>query len=541
MGNSAKNLQNEQGERIPRHPDEFEALGYEIRITSFDDERARERCAVKLQAFNHGLEPQLTKVEAEIAKTGESADALRDHLYHRPMAVNEATMHAQASKLRILMVLAALASLISIAGNMITFALFGYAALATLGFALGMTAGPVVVGYFAYEHLLARYRRLRMAITVASLVLFALGFFELAQARRLMLERIAHAPAPASYVDNGPAVPQNVPAPAAGKVSEAHIRRLEGDGLLSLMIAADLLLGFLVGEIAEVRADEDFAAWKKLQAAEARLMSLAVERQAIFSRMDIAKTRCIAGFLRAQEIMAHRKPRYPRTPIVIFATLGLLTLHSSTAYGQRIKRDEAVLIDTSASIKPGLFRQYIAATEKLLATAPSNTRVLVFRISGHSFGDEEILSGWTPGARGVFTDALNRARRQLVAAFASKAVHLAPTARNTDIFGALARVKVEFGAEAGGKSIPKTVWIFSDMVNDTQEFPMPKLLQLGPRKMLQRARIEHLMLHLEHFSIRVQGASTAGLTPLNWLEIRKFWQMYFAAAGAQLVFYSPES
>jgi hypothetical protein len=32
---------------------------------------------------------------------------------------------------------------------------------------------------------------------------------------------------------------------------------------------------------------------------------------------------------------------------------------------------------------------------------------------------------------------------------------------------------------------PKTFWIFSDMMNETQDFPMPTLIAIGPEQMLE--------------------------------------------------------
>jgi hypothetical protein len=47
-----------------------------------------------------------------------------------------------------------------------------------------------------------------------------------------------------------------------------------------------------------------------------------------------------------------------------------------------------------------------------------NSCVWVSSISTDSFGGaHEILKGWTPGARGIFTGDLNRARRELSSNF----------------------------------------------------------------------------------------------------------------------------
>jgi len=122
---------------------------------------------------------------------------------------------------------------------------------------------------------------------------------------------------------------------------------------------------------------------------------------------------------------------------------------------QTIQRYEAILIDTSGSIaKRGassdLFPEYLFSTKKLLLTEPANSRVWVSIISTDSFGGvQEILKGWTPDARGVFTDDLNRARHQLASGFEAKSSGMSPVAAGTDIFGGLWHLKALFVGSEG--------------------------------------------------------------------------------------------
>jgi hypothetical protein len=157
-------------------------------------------------------------------------------------------------------------------------------------------------------------------------------------------------------------------------------------------------------------------------------------------------------------------------------------------------------------------------------------------------GTREIVKGWTPEVNGVFSDDLNRARRQVAMSFETKSAGLEPTAPGTDIFGGLWHMKSLFESVPRGspKATSKTVWILSDMMNETPEFPMPKLLEIGPERMLERAKANGLVVPLPRYEIRIYGASTAGLTPRSWATIRRFWEMYFVAAGTTLVSYSTE-
>jgi hypothetical protein len=163
-------------------------------------------------------------------------------------------------------------------------------------------------------------------------------------------------------------------------------------------------------------------------------------------------------------------------------------------------------------------------------------------LSTDSFGEfHEVLKGWTPDARGVFTDDLNRARHELASSFAAESAGMAS---GTDIFGGLWHVKTLF--ESGPKpddsrEITKTIWIFSDMMNETRSFPMPTLLELGPGEMLQRVTTRGLLVPLHSYKIYVYRASPSGLTPQVWVTVKEFWTLYFAAAGAELAAYSAES
>jgi hypothetical protein len=261
---------------------------------------------------------------------------------------------------------------------------------------------------------------------------------------------------------------------------------------------------------------------------------------------EIAKKYCMAGILRAQNMLNKRRPPYhPVLTVLVF----LILLGARPSWAQNIERYEGILIDTSGSISRGgttndLFHEYLISTKKLLLTEPPNSRVWVSSISTDSFGGaQEILNGWTPDARGVFTDNLNRARHELVSSFEAKSSGIAPLAQGTDIFGALWHLKALF--ESSPKSdaspiVPKTIWIFSDMMNETREFPMPALCERGPEGMLDRAKANGHIVPLTGYKIYVCGAAASGLTPQTWTAVKKFWNAYFSAAGAELELYSVE-
>jgi hypothetical protein len=143
----------------------------------------------------------------------------------------------------------------------------------------------------------------------------------------------------------------------------------------------------------------------------------------------------------------------------------------------------------------------------------------------------------------VFTDNLIRSRHQLASNFETKLSDVSPESQGTDIIGGLWHMKTVFDSYSTPDTPPlpsRTIWIFSDMVNETQTFPIPTLVQIGPERMLVRARAKGLLVPLKGYKIYVRGASPSGLSPQAWITIRDFWKMYFLACGAELVSYSAE-
>ena len=521
---------------------DFEKVGYETMLKCYDPEEAARSCAPLLHAYELVLQSSIRRLKAEIVELKSRAEALHSHLYNRPNPVSDAQMLSHVLKCRILIGLAVIAALACFVGNFTTFYLLGFSPVLTFVSALAMTALPSVVGHLAYEWIIHTRRWVQVLIVLVAVSLVGCGVLMIGQARTDMVNRATAVQQTNSYVDGADEENfQPAPEPKAQN-SESKIHETLGEGMLLVMIAAELVLAFLVGLVIRMLTDDDPTAWRKLKAVKKSIIELDERVAELAVLPELAKKYCAAGILRAQNGRSRRHPPYHRaiTPVLI-----MIVLLALPARAQTITRYEGILIDTSKSISRGdrrseLFQEYIAGVKKLLLTEPPNSRVEVLTISSDSFGGTgEILSGRTPGVHGVFTGELERARQQMILKFGQETSHMVPSAKGTDIFGALWRLKIIFDSNTNEESdaIQRTVWIFSDMQNETRTFPMPEHISTGSESLLQDAKARGLVIPLKGYSIRVCGVPTMGLMPTDWIMVRKFWRRYFSVAGTALVSY----
>jgi hypothetical protein len=532
---------------------DFEKLGFETMLKCEDIEIAKPICALELQAYAGGLQPELERLESETQLNKQKSAALLEDLYGRPIPVDDAEMLTHGKKARILLALVASAALACLVGQTATLSLLGVGFPLALVGAVGITALPLVVGHFAFEQIVAKFKALQIALAILGVGLCFGGLLRFAEARQMMLEKATETPVTNSYVDGTDADSlaagsHTEPEPKPNDYSESRIHEEFGNALLLFMIAADLMLGYLVGQLSRMHTDKDYAAWRELQKIAEIAIQLKERISEIGSSIEIAQKRCMAGILRAQNVRRKRNIAYHRAlGVVAFSLVALASARD--AHAQTIERYEGILIDTSGSIAKGkanngLFHEYLSSTQQLLLTEPANSRVWVSKIASDSFGGVvEVVSGWTPYARGVFIDDLTRARRQLAARFEDKSGGIVPVSAGTDIFGGLWHNKALFDSAPKSDSnstVLMSIWIFSDMMNETREFSMPELVDTTPEQMLERAKANRLIVPLRGYKIHVFGASMRNLTPKQWETVRAFWVRYFSAAGAEVVSYSAE-
>ena len=518
-----------------------EELGYQTMRECKDIERAKIICGLLLASEEDAAQGDIDRLNSDAADSKYQRSSLHHALYERPNPIDDRQMLAYRRKLRILLVMTVLSALGCLTGNIATFALLGLGLLIAIFCGLGLSALAVVVGHLFHEWVISRSCWLKVGIAFAITVLFFSGLFIFTQARSAMMDRVASTHPQNSYVDGEDEANASVDPPTHAS-SDSEIRRTMGEGMLLMMLAADLALAFLIGWLIEMYTDRDFISWTTLQELTNRIAEL--EEQIVRTRAssEINRKRCLAGILRAHNDIARHHPPYHRG-LTLLLTVVFLFAHRVWAQGVHY---EAILLDMSGSISRGdstneLFRQYLVATKKLLLTEPPNSRIWVLAISSDSFGGtHEVLKGWTPEAHGLFTDDLDSARRELSARFEAKLRGSSPVAPRTDIFGALWRVKTLFESDKAARlSEWKEIWIFSDMMNDTKNVPMPKLVEFGQQQVLKRANAQGVV-QLKSYKLHACGVSTDRMSPKEWTAVKEFWTAYFNAAGAILIAYSAD-
>jgi hypothetical protein len=524
---------------------DFEELGYQTMVETGDEEIAKDICGFHIQTLALKLNPKLVRLSSDIEQKKGRRQSLCSHLYDRHVPVSDAKILALAIGAAILAGLIVVTAITSLGSSAMTFSRSGSSLPISLILGVALTGIATASGYQAHEKIFARHKILEGIVILAAFALCFWGLVEMAQARGTLMDKLTASASAQSFVDDN--VTEDVPAePAHGEESAEHkFRGLLGSALLKIMLSAELSLGILLGLFVKIWTNEDFVAWHDLKKTAKQLGPLEEQSNELRSSVEIANKLSMAGILRGKHVQRKKCVPYHK---VLPVLLGVLFFAVPHVFAQTINHHEGILIDVSGSIGKGgtndeLFREYLFGVKKLLLTEPPNSRVWVSVITTESFGSvRSLVKGWTPDAQGVFTDDLNRARHQLAANFEAKSAGLTPTAAGTDIIGGLWQMKalLESGSKGSSDAVSKSIWIFSDMMNESANFNMPALLPAGPERMVERAKANGLMVPLPGYRVYVVGASPAGLSPQTWNAMKTFWTLYFKEARADLVSYSAE-
>ena len=519
----------------------YEQIGFNAILETRDFAAASQICEVHFQMAKDKLEPERRQLEVEKGECAAKQSAIKHELYERPHPVSNIAMIATRVYLAFHFIAFVPAMVVATGGNVVTFLMigweFGWAAVT----GIGISTVAIVLGHVGLGPLL-KNGVLRAALSMVATGLFFYGLYVLAQSRGL-LGQTGSKQQPTSYVGND-AASTTVSGPDESASLEQSVRQKLGDALVNFTIASDLLLAILFATIFAIRADVDFAAWTKLRKLEKQMRKLNKKIDEIEALVKNVAQAMAIGLRRGLTML--NKPATPPYFKIVATLLLFIALGGMVAAQSEPKMLQAYLLDGSGSIgrrnaQSDQFRSYLFGIRSQILLAPPECRLWVFLISTDSFGSvPEVMRGWTPAGRGIFTADLDKARTQLGSAFESKSQSISPVSAGTDVIGGLFRTRATLDS-LRSQTVGKEVFIWSDMLNETQDFNMPALMSGGVEKMIEFAKSNGLIADLKGYRIYVYGASTSGMTPRIWETVRAFWKAYFQEAGATLVVYSTES
>ncbi|HYF79942.1 MAG TPA: hypothetical protein VD973_22755 [Symbiobacteriaceae bacterium] len=230
-----------------------------------------------------------------------------------------------------------------------------------------------------------------------------------------------------------------------------------------------------------------------------------------------------------------------RLLFIALAALLLMTGCAASPAAEPAGRPVIVLVDLSGSTA-AVASTYRQQAQTIINSLKGGEHLLVLPISSSSLTATAAVDLRFPAYRRFTTNefthgrAMKKARDEALAKV--DAMLTAPrteSARRTAIIDGLLQAQDLLGGQPG------TICIISDMVEDSDlarfealtDEAIPTLLEtIGSRKPAFPAGTK----------VHVAGLSAAGnyLEPARVLTIRRFWEAFFAEAGAELIGYGPE-
>jgi hypothetical protein len=211
--------------------------------------------------------------------------------------------------------------------------------------------------------------------------------------------------------------------------------------------------------------------------------------------------------------------------------------------GQAGAADNLVFLDISGSVgvhdylgKDTEFAGNVAAVEHFIRTRLSPGDALkVFAITERSFERPYVLIDARVSPRkGSFGEGLAREKLRLLKQW--HGLQLAPTAKATDIFGAVGLAAIHFSQGSGEKNLV----FFSDMRQCAHPLDLEKPSRLKAESLVGEVEQLGLVPKLPGVRVRCLGVHSAGKAPAYWHDLKAFWALYFERAGAELLTFSME-
>ncbi len=225
----------------------------------------------------------------------------------------------------------------------------------------------------------------------------------------------------------------------------------------------------------------------------------------------------------------------------ILPALALFLLWPSALLAQQ-RLDLVIAVDLSKSVDRAgpdgqtAFAKNISAVTQLLDRLPAGARVTVIGIGEDSFLQPAILlTAEIPHDPGYFNERLAAARTAIVKAWLTRSKELAPTAKHTDIFGALLLAADLFGHGSGASE--RKLVLFSDMRQSSRTLNVEAVPRVPDFRQV-RGRVSSEVADLKGVEVFVLGAEETNGSNAYWQALRGFWMDYFQAAEATVRRYS---
>jgi hypothetical protein len=222
--------------------------------------------------------------------------------------------------------------------------------------------------------------------------------------------------------------------------------------------------------------------------------------------------------------------------------LCLFLFSAGRTFGQQ-KLNLVIGVDLTASEKAegrdgkSRFEKNVRSVAQLLGSVPAGSAVTVIGITENSFGQPFILlSATISNDSGYFGERLASARRLLVSAWRKRSLQIEPSAKNTDLLGAMLMASELF---RNNQRARRLLIVYSDMLNTTDGVNFEKAQNFDSQMMLAALSRQGFVPELQGVTVKVLGADASGLGINRWNRVKQFWKAYFTAAGANIAEYSP--
>jgi hypothetical protein len=260
----------------------------------------------------------------------------------------------------------------------------------------------------------------------------------------------------------------------------------------------------------------------------AQLTAAGLEAEAAQAEKAAAEARAAAE----AEAKANSLGRVVKIVLVTGVALVLLLVGLAAAVFAEERHVNVVILDLSVSMASDEFARNVQAVEGLIERLPAETRFVVLGVTEASFSTSPLFVQTSPKNSGRFGEYLSAWRGKAIREWRLVAERLQPTAKGSDILGALARASTEF------EEVPqasKTLILLSDMRHVGQGVNLEKGRPPEVSLLEQRG----LVTRLPGVQVWMLGVHTAAIDAGQWQALKVFWCQYFQRVGAAVKVFSP--